>query len=673
MNDKLQQIKQIKAGLKSALISCGKEPTDVFSTYPDLIKTCVEYRDNDRDLFFELVDNESISRFIEEDGKYYKVAYQKYKYKYSDSIFVTGPEISREETEVQMCNAMDVVTTDNSEIAIHYTDANNVEQVLSTTNGLIQLPKTPIIGKVTQIDNWNKVVDINTINTDILPGDVQSYTFSCIPVASLPDGIGSNNTTLKNVYEWICEDATDIQGLFYRCAKIETVNLYVSSKLTNMSYICRCPFTTIKLKKFTVTGSSNCTMFKSCFHEDGGAVKPDEMSFDLSSAVNLSHFMCRFMPKVLKFTGKFSNNVTTWENWNYDNNTRSYLEEIQGLDISNITSYRNFRLFNDATGGFNSCFYNNLTKCKIKGLGVGTNDINCGFYVANSKWQEEDIIWTFERVGKCKIFLSEIDPETEGNKVSGIPVEHNNTIYICNHVRDVFDKNAHLYAICTARDYLIYPQSGSRTGRHKPLVGLTFAESETNKERDLKTERSLNNWVTVSTTDNRGLSIKNDECNNENNSKLGVDAESKANIIKAVFNLRGTTFTGVCADNFESMTHLWVFAESLNYMFCGYSDKLEEIYLDIDDMSQIDFDYRCFVGCTALTSIIGIDKPIKSQSIDFGTCPLNHETAVALINNIEDNSSSTAKTIRFSSSTYSTLKPAEIKTATDKNYTIIEV
>lgn len=86
MIEQLNAIKDIKAGIKSALISAGVDnPADEFSSYPDLIRTLKKMTGNGNEIvnyFFELVPDE----FIVEN----EVTYEKYRYKFADDVFVPG-------------------------------------------------------------------------------------------------------------------------------------------------------------------------------------------------------------------------------------------------------------------------------------------------------------------------------------------------------------------------------------------------------------------------------------------------------------------------------------------------------------------------------------------------------------------------------------------------------
>lgn len=97
MTEQLNAIKDIKADIKSALMSAGvNNPGDVFADYPDLIRTLknIDFTGNEIvDFFFAIVPDEYIEQT--EDG--FSVRYEKYRYKFADDIFVPGNEISREE------------------------------------------------------------------------------------------------------------------------------------------------------------------------------------------------------------------------------------------------------------------------------------------------------------------------------------------------------------------------------------------------------------------------------------------------------------------------------------------------------------------------------------------------------------------------------------------------
>lgn len=99
IQDKLEQLAEIKADLKSALIDAGvQDVTDVLNTYPDLIKS-LEYTEDIYSKFFELIPGEYIKNSYREDEKIFISTYQKYKYKFADDVFVRGLLIKKEEVE----------------------------------------------------------------------------------------------------------------------------------------------------------------------------------------------------------------------------------------------------------------------------------------------------------------------------------------------------------------------------------------------------------------------------------------------------------------------------------------------------------------------------------------------------------------------------------------------
>lgn len=86
IQDKLQKILAVKADIKSALTNAGIEnPGDIFADYPDMIRN-LKAEDIYAE-FFVLVPDE----YIEEKISDYKIGlYEKYRYIYSDDIYVKG-------------------------------------------------------------------------------------------------------------------------------------------------------------------------------------------------------------------------------------------------------------------------------------------------------------------------------------------------------------------------------------------------------------------------------------------------------------------------------------------------------------------------------------------------------------------------------------------------------
>lgn len=99
MVEQLNKILEIKADIKSALIKSGvSEVGDKFDTYPGLIKG-IEIPYNIYATFFSLVPGEYLETYKTEDGHAYRIKCLKYRYIYSEDIFVCGPEINRKQVD----------------------------------------------------------------------------------------------------------------------------------------------------------------------------------------------------------------------------------------------------------------------------------------------------------------------------------------------------------------------------------------------------------------------------------------------------------------------------------------------------------------------------------------------------------------------------------------------
>ena len=89
------------------------------------------------------------------------------------------------------------------------------------------------------------------------------------------------------------------------------------------------------------------------------------------------------------------------------------------------------------------------------------------------------------------------------------------------------------------------------------------------------------------------------------------------------------------------------------------------------DISSFDFTnvlniVSMFYGCSSLADLqFGTNLKL---SLDLNFCPLTHTSALSVLNGLA--TITTTQTITFKATTYSTLTAAEIKTATDKGWTI---
>lgn len=100
--------------------------------------------------------------------------------------------------------------------------------------------------------------------------------------------------------------------------------------------------------------------------------------------------------------------------------------------------------------------------------------------------------------------------------------------------------------------------------------------------------------------------------------------------------------------------------------FGGESDYLDS---DADPEYMV---FRCFTGCTSLTEISGGETKKAYNSMDFGDCPLTHESAMYIIRNLFDHrGNGWTMEITFSKQTYSTLTTDDIALATSKSWSIV--
>ena len=85
------------------------------------------------------------------------------------------------------------------------------------------------------------------------------------------------------------------------------------------------------------------------------------------------------------------------------------------------------------------------------------------------------------------------------------------------------------------------------------------------------------------------------------------------------------------------------------------------------DMSSCTEAYDMFYGCTSLSNLY--ISNLKT-SLDLYYCPLTHNSALFIINNLQTVPSADRKYINFGKSTFDTLSSAEIAKATNKGWTI---
>lgn len=87
------------------------------------------------------------------------------------------------------------------------------------------------------------------------------------------------------------------------------------------------------------------------------------------------------------------------------------------------------------------------------------------------------------------------------------------------------------------------------------------------------------------------------------------------------------------------------------------------------DWSQVTgYDNYCFIGCTSLTAI-----HVKNIPLSLNICTLTnlgHDALVEIIGNLMDKTGGTTQTLWLSSAHKASLSDAELKVATDKNWTV---
>ena len=92
--------------------------------------------------------------------------------------------------------------------------------------------------------------------------------------------------------------------------------------------------------------------------------------------------------------------------------------------------------------------------------------------------------------------------------------------------------------------------------------------------------------------------------------------------------------------------------------------NLTDVRLDMSSCIDV---YDMFYGCTSLSNLY--ISNLKT-SLNLFLCPVTHDSAIFIINNLQTVPSAAGKYIQFDSSTFDTLSYAEISIATDKGWTI---
>ena len=119
-----------------------------------------------------------------------------------------------------------------------------------------------------------------------------------------------------------------------------------------------------------------------------------------------------------------------------------------------------------------------------------------------------------------------------------------------------------------------------------------------------------------------------------------------------------TSITGLSTWNTSKVTNMnSMFQYQRNIQFLDISNFDFSNVTDVDDM---------FYECSSLTDL-QFGKNLK-LTLYLGSCPLTHTSALSVLNGLA--TITTTQAITFKATTYSTLTAAEIKTATDKGWTI---
>lgn len=635
IQDNLEKILAVKADIKSALTNAGIEnPGDIFTDYPDMIKSLGWINDGLRDSFFGIVSGEFISEDIIEDDITFEYLFEKWRYKFSDEIYVKGNYV-RKIPKVETGIVLDVVTKDGAEVFINYIDETGKEQQIQTSQGKLELPLYKISGEFVSIDNWlDNVQIINTINTDILPGDVLDYHLHMN--ADRPDtAYPEFNNTLTEVNEWICKNAESLEYLLSNCPSLERVVIKTSDKVKSVAHLCDSKATTNALKYVDLQGTSGCENFLETFdHVNSGRMTYDYVAVDFTSASTIDGFIGSPV-KEFNFYGKFPVQVqatnsrlnASWYQHAYNStgstisSTYNICHTLTGIDYSDIP-YGSFplQIFYNYEGNYNtyySAFYN-LEHCKIKGFDL--KNITCYTYpYISSKWVDEDIEFTFSHI-KTRYYDSRSN-------------DHNFQMSPC--VKKYFDAHKEWYMFMTGHGFNVL--NGLTTSLYN--YNRCFMLIKSDGTKTLQSTRSTSETAKYSegsVTNNNIVQYTTNYQRSDNNS---IYFSTKTGITDMWVNLSGHYYRKFDFSDMTDLKDAYVYGtfelsnSNTKLTFRGCS-SLTSLTFDCD-LTKIDFEEDMFEGCSELTEITFRNMTIPARDINLFDTNISEESIDALADALE--------------------------------------
>lgn len=172
----------------------------------------------------------------------------------------------------------------------------------------------------------------------------------------------------------------------------------------------------------------------------------------------------------------------------------------------------------------------------------------------------------------------------------------------------------------------------------------------------------------ISTSYNDCIYYKNGNTNTSNKVSLPVNTNKEFNI---ELNLSGTIrdlfFERTTLEEIYNLKITNQVTDTREAFY--YCTTLTSINCEDWDMSNVTYGNNMFDFCYKLTNVTGSIKGIKI-ALNLGYSPLTNESAMVFINGLEP--TTVAKTIKFKSTTYSTLTDEQKAIATSKGWTIAQ-
>lgn len=363
MREQLERIQAIKAEIKSALINAGiNDVSDIFSDYPALIRSLKNIDNSVYSSFFELVPDE----YIEQDEDGATVRYAKYKYIYSDDIFVAGAELSRKEKFI-----LQYESSVPDCISFEYKGSDGKTYTAVSENNKISYKKSMDGMTITSAEcPENVITTVNLYDYDVLTGTV------------LMEKIFYNNACDIEMFK---AETYDTLSMVFTNHKIKSLHVKVSEKCTSLNAFVYGYFSKVAdyIESFSIEGDT----------------KVQDISNLTNNCYKLTGILELHSTELTRAFVPFANNK-----WN---------KIIFAGSTKNVKSFSNcFENCYELTGIYNldfskanslsDCFrddnrISSIVNCRIDNLGASISTIqqfNANIPVSEN-WCEDDIIYTF--------------------------------------------------------------------------------------------------------------------------------------------------------------------------------------------------------------------------------------------------------------------------------------